>query len=155
MKTVLSFLEQKPNPELFLNKTRIDVVTEFKFLGVIFDTKLTFLPYINALKEKCKKALNLLKVVAHSEWGADQKVLLRLYRSLVRSKLDYGSIVYGTARKSYLKVLDSFHNEGLRLALGAFRTSVNSLYVEANEPSLYSRRQKLALQYILKLKCNP
>ena len=145
-----------PNPELYLNKIRIDVVTEFKFLGVIFDTKLTFLPHINALKKKCKKALNLLKVVAHSEWGADRKVLLRLYRSLVRSKLDYGSIVYGSARKSYLKVLDSIHNEGLRLALGAFRTSpVNSLYVEANEPSLYSRRQKLALQYILKLKCNP
>ena len=32
---------------------------------------------------------------------------------------------------------------------------MNSLYVEANEPSLYTRRQKLALQYILKLKCNP
>ena len=32
---------------------------------------------------------------------------------------------------------------------------MNSLYVEANEHSLYSRRQKLALQYILKLKCNP
>ena len=44
-----------PNPELYLNKTRIDVVTEFKFLGVIFDTKLTFLPHINALKKKCKK----------------------------------------------------------------------------------------------------
>ena len=87
--------------------------------------------------------------------GADRKVLLRLYRSLVRSKLDYGSIVYGSARKSYLKVLDSIHNEGLRLALGAFRTSLNSLYVEANEPSLYTRRQKLALQYVLKLKCNP
>ena len=50
-------------------KIRIHVVTEFKFLGVIFDTKLTFLPHINALKKKCKKALNLLKVVAHSEWG--------------------------------------------------------------------------------------
>ena len=104
-----------PNPELYLNKIRIDVVTEFKFLGVIFDTKLTFLPHINALKKKCKKALNLLKVVAHSELGADRKVLLRLYCSLVRSKLDYGSIVYGSARKSYLKVLDSIHNEGLRL----------------------------------------
>ena len=77
-----------PNPELYLNKTRIDVVTEFKFLGVIFDTKLTFLPHINALKKKCKKALNLLKVVTHSERGVDRKVLLRLYRSLVRSKLD-------------------------------------------------------------------
>ena len=145
-----------PDPELYLDKTKIEVVSEFKFLGVIFDRKLSFLPHITTLKKKCKKALNLLKVVAHSEWGADRKVLLRLYRSLIRSKLDYGSIVYGSARKSYLKILDSIHNEGLRLVLGAFRTSpVNSLYVEANEPSLYTRRQKLALQYILKLKCNP
>ena len=47
------------------------------------------------------------------------------------------------------------HKEGLRLALVAFRTSpVNSLYVEANEPSLSYRRQKLSLQYFLKLKSN-
>ena len=145
----------QPDPELYLDKTKIVVVSEFKFLGVIFDKKLSFLPHITALKKKCKKALNLLKVVAHSEWGADRKVLLRLYRSLIRSKLDYGSIVYGSARKSYLKILDSIHNEGLRLVLGAFRTSpINSLYVEANEPSLSYRRQKLSLQYLLKLKSN-
>ena len=36
---------------------------------------------------------------------------------------------------------DPIHNQGLRLTLGAFRTSpVASLYVEADEPSLYSRR---------------
>ena len=145
----------QPDPELYLDKTKIVVVSEFKFLGVIFDKKLSFLPHITALKKKCKKALNLLKVVAHSEWGADRKVLLRLYRSLIRSKLDYGSIVYGSARKSYLKILDSIHNEGLRLVLGAFRTSpINSLYVEANESSLSYRRQKLSLQYLLKLKSN-
>ena len=51
--------------------------------------------------------------------------------------------------------MDSIHNQGLRLALGAFRTSpVNSLYVEANEPSLNLRRKKLSLQYYLKLKSN-
>ena len=62
--------------------------------------------------------------------------------SLVRSKLDYGCIIYGSARKSYLQMLDPIHNQGLRLALGAFRTSpVASLYVEADEPSLYSRRE--------------
>ena len=44
------------------------------------------------------------------------------------------------------------HNQGLRLALGAFRTSpVASLYVEADEPSLYSRREKLSLQDALRL----
>ena len=38
-------------------------------------------------------------------------------------------------------MLDPLHKQGLRLALGAFSTSpVVSLYVEADEPSLYSRR---------------
>ena len=90
------------------------------------------------------------------DWGADKKVLLKLYRSLVRSKLDYGCVVYGSARQSYLRKLDSIHNQGLRLSLGVFRTSpVNSLYVEANEPSLNLRRKKLSLQYYFKLKSNP
>jgi len=46
------------------------------------------------------KALNLLRVVAHAKWGSDEATLLHLYRSLIRSKLDYGAIVYGSARKS-------------------------------------------------------
>ena len=114
---------------------------ETKFLGLIFDNKLTFLPHIKMLKTKCLKALDILKVVSSSDWGADKTILLNLYRTLVRWKCDYGSIVYGSARKSYIKILDTIHHQGLRLALGAFRTSpVESLYVEANEPSLYNRR---------------
>jgi len=34
------------------------------------------------------KALNLLRVVAHKDWGTDCVTLLKLYRSHVRSKLD-------------------------------------------------------------------
>ena len=42
------------------------------------------------------------------------------------------------------------------LALRAFRTSpVAGLYVEADEPSLYSRREKLSLQYSIRLAANP
>ena len=52
-------------------------------------------------------------------------------------------------------MLDPIHNQGLRLALGAFRTfPVASLYVEADEPSLYSRREKLSLQYAIRLAAN-
>ena len=58
--------------------------------------------------------------------------------------------LYGSAR-----TLDAIHHQGLRLCLGAFRTSpVDSLYVEANEPSLDLRRLKLTLQYIIKLIAN-
>ena len=62
----------------------------------------------------------------------------------------------GSARKSYLQILDPLHNQGLRLALGAFRTSpVASLYVETDEPSLYSRREKLSMQYATRLPAYP
>ena len=53
-------------------------------------------------------------------------------------------------------MLDPIHNQGLRLALEALRTSpVASLYVEADEPSLYPRREKLSLQYAIWLAANP
>ena len=53
-------------------------------------------------------------------------------------------------------MLDSIHNQGLRLCLGAFRISpVESLYVDAHEPSLGARRAKLSLQYATKIKSLP
>ncbi|GFN99061.1 RNA-directed DNA polymerase from mobile element jockey [Plakobranchus ocellatus] len=65
-------------------------------------------------------------------WGADGATLLKLYRTLVRSKLDYGSVVYGSAKKHVLRALDPIHHQGLRISLGAFRTSpIKSLYAEA------------------------
>ena len=145
-----------PDPVLNIYGSPIPVVEEARFLGLLFDKKLSFIPHIKALKAKCLKALDVLKVLSNTNWGGDRSVLLNLYRSLVRSKLDYGSIVYGSARKSYLKCLDTIHHQGLRLALGAFRTSpVESLYAESNEPSLYTRREKLSLQYTTKLAANP
>ena len=51
--------------------------------------------------------------------------------------------------------MDTVHNQGLRLYLGAFRTSpVPSGYVEANEPPLGTRRTRLSLQYCVKLMSN-
>ena len=68
-----------------------------------------------------------------------------------RSKLDYGCILYGSASNTNLRQLDSIHNSGLRLALGAFCTSpVSSLYTEANEAPLEERRLKLSMHYYLK-----
>ena len=97
-----------------------------------------------------------MKVVAHYDWGADERTLLHLYRTLVRSKLDFGCMVYGSACKTYIKQLDVVQNQALRLCLGAFKSSpVSSLYVEANEPPLHFRRQQLSLQYGIKLKAHP
>ena len=98
-----------------------------------------------------KEAQNLLRVVAHLKWEGDRYTLLMLYRDIVRSKFDYGCIVYGTASNTNLQQLDSIHNSGLRLALGAFCTSpVSSLYTEANEAPLEERWLKLSMHYYVK-----
>ena len=83
--------------------------------------------------------MNLLKVVAKMDWGADRSVLMRLYCSFVHSRLEYGCAVFSSTRKSYLKKLEPIQNQGLRICLGTFRTSpMQSLYVEANEPPYIS-----------------
>ncbi len=48
------------------------------------------------------------------------------------------------------------HNQGLRICLGAYRTSpINSLLVEANEYTFTDRRLNLSLQYVMKLYSTP
>ncbi|GFO22414.1 RNA-directed DNA polymerase from mobile element jockey, partial [Plakobranchus ocellatus] len=110
-------------PALHLDGQPIPVKGEAKFLGVVFDSKLTFYNHVQYLKKKCLKALNLLSVVGHTDWGADRTTPLKLYRTLVRSKLDYGSVIYGSAKKHVLRALDPIHHQGLRIALGVFRTT--------------------------------
>ena len=128
------------NPTLKLDGSEIPVVDQYKFLSFIFDKKLSFIPHIQYLKDKCNKTLKLLCIIAHKDRGADQHTLLKLYRTLIRSKIDYGCFIYGAARKTYFKPLNTVHHEGLRLTLGAFRTSpVESLYSEAYEPPLKLR----------------
>ena len=82
-----------PDPNILLGKMPIKIVKEAKFLGLIFDTKLIFKNHVQYLKSSCQKALDILRVVGHSDWGADHIVLLCLYHALVRSRLDYRSIV--------------------------------------------------------------
>jgi len=112
--------KQHADPTVTLNGKHIPVVEETKFLGLVFDRKLTFVPHLRYLRTNCLKALDFLRVVAHTSWGGDQQTLLHLYRSLIRLKLDYGCIVYGSTRNSYLKMLEPIQNHALRLCTGAF-----------------------------------
>ena len=59
------------DPTLTIYNSQIPVVSQIKFLGVIFDSKLNFKAHIDYIRQKCEKAMNLLKVVAKIDWGAD------------------------------------------------------------------------------------
>ena len=146
------------DPEIFFDKNRkkaIKYVKEKKFLGLYWDPQLTFKSHVEYLKNKCTNVLNLMRVLSHLNWGGDSRTLMKIYRSLIRSKLDYGSIVFMKAKEEVLKPLDVIHHAGIRLALGAFKSSpIESLYVEANELPLSLRREELAMKYALKIRSN-
>ena len=142
--------------KLNLRNEQIEVVNVIKLLGHLLDEKFTGLPQINALKKKCTTDLNAIKIMVKYSKASDMNFLLRIYRSLILSKLDYGSQIYGTVGVSYLTRLDTVHHAALRLCTGAYRTTDSqSLYVEANEPSLTNRRLLLDLQFFVRTKRIP
>ena len=137
-----------PPPQVFLADQPIPSRSCIKYLGMTYDEKLTWKAHINKLKQDCSKHLNLLKCLSHTDWGSDCTTMLRLYRSIIRSKLDYGCFAYATAKSNVLELLDPIHNAAIRLCLGAFRSSpISSLLAESGEPPLSYRRHQLLLQF--------
>ncbi len=54
------------DPVLKIDHTEIPIVEHYKYLGIIFDCKLSFIPYIKYLRTKCNKTIQLLRTIAHT-----------------------------------------------------------------------------------------
>ncbi|GFW85733.1 putative RNA-directed DNA polymerase from transposon X-element [Trichonephila clavipes] len=63
-----------PDPSIHIGNIQIPVVSEVRFLGVIFGSKLTFLPHVLYLRKRSERSLNILKVLSNTLWGADSLV---------------------------------------------------------------------------------
>lgn len=141
---------------LTLNGSPIRSVDSYRYLGVTFDSSLTWRPHILALKRSCSKGLSLLKHLTHRHWGADRVALLRLYIMLIKPKLDYGVEAYSSASPSLLSTVDPIQNAAIRIATGAFRSSpLLSLYAESGlKPPALFRDIKL-LNYLYRVRATP
>jgi ribonuclease HI len=127
----------------------IEIVNQHRYLGMILDAPyLTWKQHIKQLKTKVLSKMNILSSVSHQHWGADRVMLLRLYKSLVRSVMDYGCIFYDSSSKTNLKSLDPVQNRCLRIAIGARKTTpVLSLEVEADILPLDIHRKMVIMRY--------
>lgn len=137
--------------KIFLDNFSFPFLKQATYLGILLDKKLTWKPFVEKIANRCTKGLNFLRTITKAFWGADQSTSLLFYRSYIRSILDYGSTLYGSASKTTLKRLDIIQNKALRNCLGVMSsTPIEALRVEALEPPLYIRRQFLSKKYILK-----
>ncbi len=153
--TGITFSHTKKPPrriELNLGNSPIKETRTIKLLGMTFDQKMTWKAHVEDLKIRCQKALNVIKMVAHRNWGADRKHLKLLYGSLIRSKIDYGAVLYDSAKKLELQKLNTVQNSAIRLITGVMYTSpIPSMHVESNVLPLNLRRITLCLKYFTNL----
>ena len=149
---VFGFKRKIPDLNLVMNGHPLERVKVFKFLGLWMDERLTWKTHIEKVQCKCEKVNNILRSLAGSDWGAERETLHMIYQAMIRSTLDYGSVVFGAAAKSHLCKLDRIQSKALRVCSGAFKTTpIPALLVEMGEAPLNNRRNKLGLHYWVKL----
>ena len=64
--------------------------------------------------------------------GCKRNRLIPVYQTLIRSILDYGSLIYSLAPKSQLALLDPIQNSAIRICTGAVS------YTHLTLPTIYS-----------------
>uniref|UniRef100_A0A8C6LAI2 Reverse transcriptase domain-containing protein n=1 Tax=Nothobranchius furzeri TaxID=105023 RepID=A0A8C6LAI2_NOTFU len=84
---------KKVMENLTLYGKELEQVDKFKYLGVIFDKRLIWKDNINKIEERCKKVINIMRCVRGCEWGACAQALKYMYGAMIRSVIDYGSVV--------------------------------------------------------------
>jgi len=163
-KTGFSFSTEKSNCIIFTRKSNIGELNikmnnkiipnkkVIKILGVTFDSRLTWSQHIKSLKISTNKALRLIKLLSHTNWGSETETLIKIFKSTIQAKLYYGSILYNTAKNTLIKYIDANHNTGMRMAIGAFKSSpIKSIYNIAGEPTPDLKRIELTLLYAARL----
>ena len=102
--------------------------TEVKFLGMILDERLNWNSHIDYVSGRCQKRINLMRCLSGTNWGANKRSLLHIYKATIRSVLEYGSAAFNSATPTVKAKLDKIQAQALRIACGAMKsTSIASL----------------------------
>ncbi|XP_043262640.1 uncharacterized protein LOC122403273 [Colletes gigas] len=147
--------KQHEDQKIYLQGNKINTVQTIRYLGLTLDKKLSWKPHINAVIQKCKNILKVMRYLSHTIWGADREILLKMYTTLIQSRVEYMGIVYQKENRSATQIY-TICNSAIRLAIGAHRTSpTKSLYSEAGIIPPKFRAIYNILKYAHKIKTQP
>ncbi len=153
--TAILFTNNKYNPNsviLKIDGKSINFKNSCVLLGVTLDSRMTWKPHIDALENKAKINLNLMRYISGTNWGASKNILLTIYKALIRSHIDYCSFAYSDCSKTLKKKIDTIQYKSLLIAIGGIKgTALYALLGESGELPLELRRKQLLIKYLLKL----
>ena len=113
-----------PNLTVSIQGEAVQETSAYKFLGVWFDTHLTFRKHCVEVARRARSRTRVLQALAGSNWGPQTNTLLLFFRTFVEPVCLYGIASWGTAAKdSNLNIVEVVRNEGLRTASGLPRST--------------------------------
>ena len=116
-----------------------------KFLGIDFDRR---------LKNQSAERLNIIKILAfNEEWKLNDQILLRIYKSLTRSIMEYSSFIYPCLKQTEKKALEVIQNNALRVVFRvsqADKISIEALLACAGIQTMEDRLKTLLERYFLR-----
>ena len=104
--------KKKIKIDITLNSQSLKEVDNAKYLGILIDNKLNWLPQINAIKLKISKGLGLLAKIRHF---VPCETVRSLYFSFVNAHTDYNLLNWGMAAPSNLHQIHTKINKALRI----------------------------------------
>ena len=127
------------HPTLLFNNIPLNNSLFQKHRGLTLDIKLNFSEHIKNITKKISKTMGLLRKFQQI---LPRSTLLTIYKTFIRSRLDYVDIVYDQAYNSaFHDKLESIQNNACLAITGAIRgTSTEKIYQELGLESLKSRR---------------
>ena len=102
--------------EIIINGSIISEVKTTKFLGVIIDSKLNWMPHIDYISTKVSKNIG---IITKARRLFDNKTLLTLYYSFVFPYFNYCIHLWGSTFQSYLDKLVVLQKKVVRIIAGA------------------------------------
>ncbi|GFX05451.1 RNA-directed DNA polymerase from mobile element jockey [Trichonephila clavipes] len=94
---------------------------ETKYLGLIFDNKLTWTKHITYARDKFRKVMFKIYPLLNRNSHLDLNCKVLLYTALLRPIMSYGCSVWGYAAKKHINILDVAQNTVIRMIVGACR----------------------------------
>ena len=114
---------------------------------------MNFKNQINHIKAKVVERQNLLKILSYDQhWKLNSEILVKMYKCLVRSIIEYSSIFITSISKSFIKKLESIQNESLRIIFRKSfyhdKISAEELRTLAKVPTIECRLIELKERYL-------
>uniref|UniRef100_A0A1B0GPH6 Endonuclease/exonuclease/phosphatase domain-containing protein n=1 Tax=Phlebotomus papatasi TaxID=29031 RepID=A0A1B0GPH6_PHLPP len=153
-KSVFQLFTRKHNPpniRVEWDGTKVQSVTSFRYLGVVFFSKCLWAAQIRSIVSACSKRINFMRAVSGQTWGAHPAILRIMYIMTIRSVLEYGCIVFRTAARTHLIKLYRIQWQCLRICLGLMKsTHTMTVEVLAGVCPLQLRFGLLAERFLIK-----